>query len=178
MYEVLDYVPNHDDIKAFLRRLKSALTARELDLKGMTTDGSVLYPDPICEVFWGGSPSDLYVPCHRRSPRVPLSPHLTPSCGVCPGCVLQRNAVLGAATEGLPLGAGMPQRRFQRLRSGRVSAKMSFCFTHLWSEKTFTQETKLLPNVDYVLEWKSGDPLVAAQAKITSFLAQHTPCYI
>ncbi len=34
---------------------------------------------------------------------------------------------------------------------------------------------KLLPNVDYVLEWKSGDPLVVAQAKITSFLAQHTP---
>ncbi len=34
---------------------------------------------------------------------------------------------------------------------------------------------KLLPNVDYVLEWKSGNPLIAAQAKITSFLARHTP---
>lgn len=34
---------------------------------------------------------------------------------------------------------------------------------------------RLLPNVEYVLEWKSGDPLVAAKAKILSFLAQHTP---
>jgi hypothetical protein len=35
--------------------------------------------------------------------------------------------------------------------------------------------SKLLPNVEYVLEWKSGEPLAAAQAKVKSFLAQHTP---
>lgn len=35
---------------------------------------------------------------------------------------------------------------------------------------------KLLPNVDeYILDWKSGEPLVAAQARIKAFLAQHTP---
>ena len=34
---------------------------------------------------------------------------------------------------------------------------------------------KLLQNVEYILEWKSGDPLVAAQKRIKEFLAQHTP---
>jgi hypothetical protein len=51
LYEVLDHDPNHDDIRAFLGRLKDALTARELELKGITTDGSALYPEPIREVF-------------------------------------------------------------------------------------------------------------------------------
>ena len=50
-YEGLDHDPNHDDIRAFLGRLKKALTARELALKGITTDGSALYPEPIREVF-------------------------------------------------------------------------------------------------------------------------------
>jgi pimeloyl-ACP methyl ester carboxylesterase len=35
---------------------------------------------------------------------------------------------------------------------------------------------KLLPNVDeYILDWKSGDALAAAQARIKTFLARHTP---
>jgi len=51
LYEGLDHDPNHDDIRAFLGRLKPALTARELELKGITTEGSALYPEPIREVF-------------------------------------------------------------------------------------------------------------------------------
>ena len=51
LYEVLDHDPNHDDITAFPGRLKSALAARELELQGITTDGSALYPEPIREVF-------------------------------------------------------------------------------------------------------------------------------
>ncbi len=34
---------------------------------------------------------------------------------------------------------------------------------------------KLLQNVEYILEWKAGDPLVATQKRIKEFLAQHTP---
>ena len=34
---------------------------------------------------------------------------------------------------------------------------------------------KLLPNVDYVIEWKSGEPLEAARVRIREFLAKHTP---
>jgi len=51
LYEVLDHDPNHDDITAFLGRLKTALDERTLTLKGITTDGSALYPEPIRTVF-------------------------------------------------------------------------------------------------------------------------------
>ena len=53
LYEVLDHDPNHDDIQAFLNRLQSALQARDLTLRGITTDGSPLYPEPLAEVFSG-----------------------------------------------------------------------------------------------------------------------------
>jgi hypothetical protein len=53
LYEVLDHDPDHDDIRAFLRRLKTALTARDLTLVGITTDGSALYPEPLTEIFSG-----------------------------------------------------------------------------------------------------------------------------
>jgi hypothetical protein len=58
MYEVLDHDPTHDDIEAFLGRLKTALDDRHLALKGLTTDGSPLYPEPICQVF-GDLPHQL-----------------------------------------------------------------------------------------------------------------------
>lgn len=51
LYAVLDHDPNHDDIEAFLGRLQTALAQRNLSLKGITTDGSALYPEPIRKVF-------------------------------------------------------------------------------------------------------------------------------
>src|SRR5216683_5762301 len=51
LYDVLDHDPTHDDIRAFLRRLHTALSARNLTLLGVTTDGSALYPVPLVEVF-------------------------------------------------------------------------------------------------------------------------------
>src|SRR3989475_6009923 len=53
LYDVLDHDPDHEDIRAFLGRLKTALTARNLTLLGITTDGSALYPEPLAEVFSG-----------------------------------------------------------------------------------------------------------------------------
>jgi len=58
LYEVLDHDPRHGDIEAFLGRLQTALDARNLTLKGITTDGSALYPDPIRTVF-GDVPHQL-----------------------------------------------------------------------------------------------------------------------
>jgi hypothetical protein len=51
LYAVLDHDPNHDDITVFLGRLKTALDDRDLALKGITTDGAALYPEPIRTVF-------------------------------------------------------------------------------------------------------------------------------
>ena len=51
IYEVLDHNPTEEDITAFFRRFQEALTARGLTLKGITTDGSPLYPTAIAKVF-------------------------------------------------------------------------------------------------------------------------------
>jgi hypothetical protein len=50
-YEVLEHDPSQDDLRAFFRRFRAALGHRGLVLRGITTDGSPLYPEPIREVF-------------------------------------------------------------------------------------------------------------------------------
>jgi len=59
LYDVLDHDPTHEDIRVFLGRLKTALSARHLTLFGVTTDGSALYPVPLVEVF-GDVPHQIY----------------------------------------------------------------------------------------------------------------------
>ncbi len=51
LYEVLDHDPTEGDITRFFQRFQEALTARGLPLRGITTDGSALYPTPIVKVF-------------------------------------------------------------------------------------------------------------------------------
>src|SRR5262249_1824058 len=58
LYDVLDHDPTHDDIRAFLHRLHTALAVRDLTLRaltlgGMATGGSPLHPSPLAEVFRG-----------------------------------------------------------------------------------------------------------------------------
>lgn len=50
-YEVLDHDPTHADMQRFFRAFQSELDGRGLELKGITTDGSSLYPEPIAQVF-------------------------------------------------------------------------------------------------------------------------------
>jgi Transposase len=57
-YQVLDHDPTHRDIEAFFGRFHTALEARGLSLKGITTDGSSLYPEAIATVF-GDVPHQL-----------------------------------------------------------------------------------------------------------------------
>lgn len=57
-YEVLDHDPTHTDIERFFRRFQSLLKVRGLELKGITTDGSNLYPEPISKVF-GDAPHQV-----------------------------------------------------------------------------------------------------------------------
>lgn len=51
IYQVLDHDPNHKDIIAFLRRFQAFLQQRNLTLRGVTTDASPLYPEPLRVVF-------------------------------------------------------------------------------------------------------------------------------
>lgn len=51
LYQVLEHDPNHEDILAFLRRFQTIMERRVLTVKGITTDGSPLYPEPLQAVF-------------------------------------------------------------------------------------------------------------------------------
>jgi uncharacterized protein (DUF1697 family) len=50
-YRVLDHDPNQDDIAEFFSGFRATLEQRGLTLRGITTDGSALYPVPIAEIF-------------------------------------------------------------------------------------------------------------------------------
>lgn len=52
-YRVLDHAPTHDDIREFFTAFRDALQLRGLVLRGITTDGSPLYPGPIAAIFPG-----------------------------------------------------------------------------------------------------------------------------
>lgn len=52
-YRVLDHDPTHDDIREFFTSFRDALHVRGLVLRGVTTDGSPLYPGPIAAIFPG-----------------------------------------------------------------------------------------------------------------------------
>lgn len=51
VYEVLDHDPTKADIARFFRHFWGLLLRRGLVLRGITTDGSPLYPEPIAQVF-------------------------------------------------------------------------------------------------------------------------------
>jgi hypothetical protein len=50
-YQVLSRAPTAKDVEIFFRRFQRALEARSLKVRGVTTDGSALYPEPITAVF-------------------------------------------------------------------------------------------------------------------------------
>ena len=52
-YRVLNHDPTHDDIREFFTAFRDALNVRKLLLRGITTDGSPLYPRPIAAIFPG-----------------------------------------------------------------------------------------------------------------------------
>ena len=57
-FQVLDHAPNHADMIAFFRRFQAALQSRQLTVKGITTDGSALYPTAI-QAMWGNLPRQI-----------------------------------------------------------------------------------------------------------------------
>ena len=50
-YQVLDHDPTQEDMIAFFRRFQAVLQARALMVRGITTDGSALYPAAIQAVL-------------------------------------------------------------------------------------------------------------------------------
>ena len=52
-YQVLEHDPNQLDMLAFVQRFQAVLQARQLTVRGITTDGSPLYPAVLAAVFPG-----------------------------------------------------------------------------------------------------------------------------
>jgi len=57
-FQVLDHAPSQEDVISFFKRFQTALAARQLTVKGITTDGSALYPAAI-QAIWGDLPHQL-----------------------------------------------------------------------------------------------------------------------
>jgi len=57
-FQVLEHDPSHEDMIAFFGRFQAILQARQLTVKGITTDGSALYPAAI-QAIWGDLPHQI-----------------------------------------------------------------------------------------------------------------------
>jgi hypothetical protein len=57
-FRVLDHDPTHDDIRAFLGEFKGQLNSRGRAVRGVTTDGSPLYPKVLKEL-WPDAPHQV-----------------------------------------------------------------------------------------------------------------------
>jgi hypothetical protein len=118
LYEVLDHDPSHDDMRAFFRRFKRALSARGLSLAGITTDGSPLYPVPIADVF-GQIPHQI---CEFH-----VIAELTKA--VLKAVAKVRKSLAATMPK---LGRGRPSKATKRLarRRKRIQAKITDLFQH------------------------------------------------
>jgi hypothetical protein len=50
-YRVLEHDPTHQDVYSFLADFQASLAGRGLSLRGITTDGSSLYPEPLRQLW-------------------------------------------------------------------------------------------------------------------------------
>lgn len=118
-YRVLDRDPNHRDIAAFFGDFHAALETRGLTVRGITTDGSALYPTPIAEVF-GDVPHQICT-FHVLS-------ELTEAVL---GAVAKRRKDLAATKPKLKRGRpGSKQAKRAARRQKRIERKVRDLFTH------------------------------------------------
>jgi len=142
---VLDHDPSQQDVREFFADFKAHLDARGLKVRGVTTDGSALYPDVIGELFPGAA--------HQ----------------VCQFHVLKEitKAVLHAVAKVRkelkakqpPLGRGRPSKtnRAQARKAKRIQQRIADLFDHRHlfvqhhltpaERKTFQRITRGLPHL-------------------------------
>src|SRR3954449_1220617 len=118
-YQVLSHDPTHKDIEAFFGRFRAALEARGLSLKGITTDGSSLYPEPIATVF-GDVPHQV---CTFHVLRDPIT-------GVLSAVAQERKRLTAGAPK---LGRGRPSTKAAKQaarREKRIARKVGALYEH------------------------------------------------
>jgi hypothetical protein len=118
-YQVLSHTPTAKDVEAFFRRFQAALGPRGLTVKGVTTDGSTLYPEPIVAVF-GDVPHQV---CTFHVLREVTTAVLS--------AVAQERKRLTAGAPKLPRGRpGSKAARRAARRKKRIEGKVSDLFAH------------------------------------------------
>src|SRR6185369_8438635 len=118
-YHVLRGAPTAKDVEAFLRRFRAALAPRGLTVRGVTTDGSALYPEPIAAVF-GDVPHQI---CTFHVLRDVVNAVLS--------AVAQERKRLTATAPKLPRGRpGTKAARRAARRKKRVEGKVGELFAH------------------------------------------------
>jgi Transposase len=117
-YHVLRGSPKATDVEAFFRRFQADLEARGLAVRGVTTDGSALYPEAIAAVF-GDVPHQV---CTFHVLREVVNAVLS--------AVAQERKRLTATAPKLPRGRpGKAARRSAR-RKKRIEDKVGDLFAH------------------------------------------------
>ena len=144
--DVLDHDPTHEDIRALLGRLKTALEARDVTLLGITTDGSALSPTPLADVL-SGVPHQL---CQCHVVKAIVKAVL--------GAVASARKRLAAQHPQLPRGrprtpaakrAARKKKRWDQ-KSAAVDTHRHLCVKHYWStrdRKTFGSITRGCPQL-------------------------------
>ena len=118
-YHVLRGAPKATDVEAFFRRFQAALAARGLTVRGITTDGSALYPEPIVAVF-GDVPHQV---CSFHVLREVVNAVLS--------AVAQERKRLTATAPKLPRGRpGANAARRAARRKKRIEGKVGELFAH------------------------------------------------
>jgi hypothetical protein len=118
-YHVLSRAPTAKDIEAFFRRFHEDPGARGLTVKGITTDGSALYPEPIAAVF-GDVPHQV---CTFHVLREVTKAVLS--------AVAQERKRLAAGAPKLPRGRpGSKAARRTARRKKRIEGKIGDLFEH------------------------------------------------
>jgi Transposase len=120
LYEVLDHDPDHGDIRRFLGRLSGAIAARGGQVRGVTTDGSALYPVPLAEVF-PGVPHQV---CEFHVLKELTKAVLRALAGI--------RKKLAAQAPKLPRGRpkDTPEARRAHRRAGRIKRRVAELFEH------------------------------------------------
>jgi hypothetical protein len=118
-YHVLRGAPTARDVEAFFRRFRAALQPRGLTVRGVTTDGSALYPEPIAAVF-GDVPHQV---CTFHVLREVVDAVLS--------AVAQERKRLTAAAPKLPRGRpGTKAARRAARRKKRIEDRVGELFAH------------------------------------------------
>jgi hypothetical protein len=120
-YQVLCGAPSAKDVEAFFRHFHQALQPRGLVVRGVTTDGSALYPEPIVAVF-GDVPHQV---CQFHVLREVTQAVLS--------AVAQERKRLTAGAPKLPRGRpGTKAARRAARRKKRIEEKVGDLFAHRW----------------------------------------------